>query len=81
MLASHHDVVMLAYNWGYAVIPVFFVFSLGICSNSLTGLAVQATLEMPGQLFQSDGLPVDARVSENYGQRFGAMNTLTSVPC
>ena len=33
-------------------------------ANSLTGLAVQDPLEMPGQLFQSAGLPVDARGSE-----------------
>lgn len=32
--------------------------------NSLTGLAVQAPLEMPGQLFQSAGLPVGAHVSK-----------------
>ena len=38
--------------------------SVANAANSLTGLAVQAPLEMPGQLFQSAGLPVDARVSE-----------------
>ena len=38
--------------------------SVANAANSLTGLAVQAPLEMPDQLFQSAGLPFDARVSE-----------------
>ena len=38
--------------------------SVANSANSLTGLAVLTPLEMPGQLFQSSGLPVDARVSE-----------------
>ena len=38
--------------------------SVANAANSLTGLAVQAPLEMPGQLFQSARLPVEARVSE-----------------
>ena len=38
--------------------------SVANAAHSLTGLAVQAPLETPGQLFQSAGLPVDARVSE-----------------
>ena len=38
--------------------------SVANAANSLTGVAVQAPLEMPGQLFQSAGLPVDACVSE-----------------
>ena len=32
--------------------------------TQVTGVAVQSPLEMPGQLFQSAGLPVDACVSE-----------------
>ena len=38
--------------------------SVANAANSLTGLAVQEPLEVPGQLFQSAGWPVGAYVSE-----------------
>lgn len=43
--------------------------SVATAANSLTGPSLRAPLELPGQLFQSAGLAVDAHVSEKLGAK------------
>ena len=50
-------------------------------AHYLTGLSVQAPLELPSQLFPSAGLPVDARVSEKVQAKIWSHDTLTLVLC
>ena len=55
--------------------------SVTTAAHYLTGLSVQAPLELLSQLFPSAGLRSIPVFPRNYEQRFGAMNTLTLALC